>query len=122
LCISGRARADVDGIFNWLVARSVSGAVSWYAAFIRTADNIRNAPESFGQAPEAHSLARNLRQQFSRPAAAGAIALFSKSMRTKPQFFAIVARAKPHCADVTFPSSNTQWRDAVRLSQTVTHL
>src|SRR5438128_6649059 len=29
------ARTDVDDIFNWLVHRSVRGAISWYLAFGR---------------------------------------------------------------------------------------
>jgi plasmid stabilization system protein ParE len=57
-----RARADVDAIFNWLVGRSLQGAVSWYLAFHQAIDRIASAAESYGEAPEAHPLNRQLRQ------------------------------------------------------------
>ncbi len=64
LHILERARADVDEIFNWLVRRSVSGAISWYLAFGRAIDRIGAAPESLAQAPESLRLNRDLRQTF----------------------------------------------------------
>ena len=57
-----RARADVDDIFNWLVGRSIQGAVSRYLAFGQTVDQIRASPESFAAAPESLPLGRELRQ------------------------------------------------------------
>jgi plasmid stabilization system protein ParE len=57
-----RARTDVDGIFNWLVPRSVQGAISWYLAFRRAIDKIGEWPESFAEAAESHRLGVQLRQ------------------------------------------------------------
>jgi plasmid stabilization system protein ParE len=62
LRIVERARSDVDDIFNWLVHRSVKGAISWYMAFRHTLDNIALSPESFAVAAEAHVLGRPIRQ------------------------------------------------------------
>jgi len=62
LRILARARTDVEDIFNWLVVRSATGAVSWYAAFVRTMEKMRSDPESYGLAPESHVLRRELRQ------------------------------------------------------------
>jgi plasmid stabilization system protein ParE len=62
LRILERATSDVDAIFNWLVPRSVQGAISWYLAFRRSADKIAEAPQSFARAPEADRLSRDLRQ------------------------------------------------------------
>jgi plasmid stabilization system protein ParE len=52
LRIVERARSDVDHIFNWLVHRSIQGAISWYLAFYRMAEEIASSPESFAEAPE----------------------------------------------------------------------
>jgi plasmid stabilization system protein ParE len=52
----------VDGIFNWLVHRSVRGAISWYLAFGRAVEKIAASPEIFAEAPESRPLARQLRQ------------------------------------------------------------
>jgi plasmid stabilization system protein ParE len=57
-----RARSDVEDIFNWLVHRSVQGAISWYLAFRRAIDNLASAPESHAEAAESHPLGRQLRQ------------------------------------------------------------
>ena len=62
LRILERATSDVDAIFNWLVPRSVQGAIAWYLAFGRSVDKVAEAPESFAQAPEADRLSRYLRQ------------------------------------------------------------
>jgi len=62
LRILERARADVDDIFDWIVQRSVQGAVSWYLAFRRAIARIELAPESFAEAAEAHALQRPLRE------------------------------------------------------------
>ena len=62
LRIVERARSDVDDIFNWLVQRSVQGAIAWYLAFRRAIEKIATSPESFAEAPESHSLSRPLRQ------------------------------------------------------------
>jgi plasmid stabilization system protein ParE len=62
LRILERARADVDDIFDWIVHRSVQGAVSWYLAFRRAIAKIELAPESFAEAAEAHALQRPLRE------------------------------------------------------------
>jgi plasmid stabilization system protein ParE len=61
LHILGRAQADVDDIFNWLVHRSVQGAISWYFAFGRAVEGIAASPETFGEAPESGLLGRELR-------------------------------------------------------------
>ncbi len=62
LRIIERARSDVDDIFNWLVHRSVKGAISWYLALHRAIDKIAASPEVFADAAESHSLSRQLRQ------------------------------------------------------------
>jgi plasmid stabilization system protein ParE len=62
LRIVQRAQTDVDDIFNWLVPRSILGAVSWYVAFGLAAEQIRATPESYPEALEAHALRRDLRQ------------------------------------------------------------
>ncbi len=62
LRILERARADVGEIFNWLARRSVRGAVTWYLAFRHAVAKIAASPESLGEAPEAASLGRPLRQ------------------------------------------------------------
>ena len=58
------ARRDVDDIFNWLVHRSVRGAISWYLAFGRAVDKVAASPEIFAEAPESGPLCRPLRQSF----------------------------------------------------------
>lgn len=62
--ISEEAKADVDGIFAWLVRRSVRGAVSWYLAFRRALDQIQESPESFGEVAEVASFGPSYRQAF----------------------------------------------------------
>ena len=62
LRIVERARSDVDHIFNWLVHRSIQGALSWYLAFYRMVEEIVSSPESLAEAPESHPLRRPLRQ------------------------------------------------------------
>jgi plasmid stabilization system protein ParE len=62
LRILERARADVDTLFDWLVHRSVRGAISWYFAFGRAVERIAAAPESYPDAPESGLLGRRLRQ------------------------------------------------------------
>ena len=64
LRIVERARTDVDEIFNWLVHRSVRGAISWYFAFSRAVERIAESPEVFAEAPESGPLGRRLRQAF----------------------------------------------------------
>ena len=56
------ARTDVDDIFNWLVHRSVRGAISWYLAFGRAVKKVAASPEIFAEAPESGLLRRPLRQ------------------------------------------------------------
>jgi len=62
LRIIQRARADVDDIFNWLVRRSIQGAIAWYFAFNRASNQILLSPETFAPAPESLPLRRELRQ------------------------------------------------------------
>ena len=62
LRIVERARSDVDEIFNWLVHRSVQGAISWSSAFRHALEKIAWSPESFAEAAESHPLGRQLRQ------------------------------------------------------------
>jgi plasmid stabilization system protein ParE len=64
LRILGRAQTDVDEIFNWLVGRSLQGAIAWYMAFRRAVEQVALGPESFPEAPESQRLARQLRQAF----------------------------------------------------------
>ena len=60
--IVDRAGSDVDAIFNWLVHRSVQGAIAWYLAFGHAVEKIASSPEIFAEAVESHSLGRQLRQ------------------------------------------------------------
>lgn len=62
LRIVERARSDVDDIFNWLVHRSVQGAISWYLAFHQAVERIASSPEGFAEAAESQPLGRQLRQ------------------------------------------------------------
>jgi plasmid stabilization system protein ParE len=62
LRIVALARTDVERIFDWLVHRSVRGAVAWYLAFLESVDRITHQPEMFGEAPESIPLRRQLRQ------------------------------------------------------------
>jgi len=62
LRIVERARSDVDGIFDWLVQRSVQGAISWYLAFRHAIHTIASSPEIYTEAAESHPLGRQLRQ------------------------------------------------------------
>jgi hypothetical protein len=52
----------VDSILNWLVQRSVRGAISWYVAFRQAVEKISSSPESLAEAPESQRLGRQLRQ------------------------------------------------------------
>ena len=62
LRVASRARADVDHIFDWLVHRSVRGAIAWYLALGGAVGQIAASPESFAEAPEAVPLGLPLRQ------------------------------------------------------------
>ena len=62
LRIVERARSDVDAIYNWLVHRSVRGAIAWYLAFRRALVLIASSPEGFPEAAESRPLGRQLRQ------------------------------------------------------------
>jgi plasmid stabilization system protein ParE len=62
LRIVERARSDMDEIFNWLVHRSVQGAISWYLAFRHAVEKIASSPENFAEAAESHPLGCQLRQ------------------------------------------------------------
>jgi plasmid stabilization system protein ParE len=62
LRILARARADVEGIFIYLVRRSPQGAIAWYLAYGRAVEGIGSDPESFALAPEADRLQRAIRQ------------------------------------------------------------
>jgi len=87
LHIARRATADVEEIFNWLAVRAVSGAVSWYFAFDRAADKVREKPEQFALAPESQKLGRDLRQALFKTLAGGAIASsFSSTKKRSPSF------------------------------------
>ena len=62
LRIVERARSDVDDIFNWLMNRSVQGAISWYLTFRQALENLALSPESSPVAAESQPLERQLRQ------------------------------------------------------------
>jgi plasmid stabilization system protein ParE len=64
LRIVQRARTDADDIFNWLVRRSIRGAISWYLAFGQAIGKIQAAPESYARAPESQPPNCELRQAF----------------------------------------------------------
>ena len=67
LRVVSRARADVDHIFDWLVHRSVRGAIAWYLALRGAVDQIAASPESFAEAPEAVPLDLPLAVAFQGP-------------------------------------------------------
>jgi plasmid stabilization system protein ParE len=64
LRILQRAQNDVDEIFNWLVRRSIRGAISWYVAFGHAIGRIQESPENYSRAPEGEILHSELRQAF----------------------------------------------------------
>ncbi len=64
LRILQQAQNDVDDIFNWLVRRSIRGAISWYLAFGQAIGRIQEAPENYSRAPESEILHCELRQAF----------------------------------------------------------
>jgi hypothetical protein len=76
LRILERARTDVDDIFNWLVRRSVRGAIAWDLAFGRAVEQIAASPESFAKAPSPLLWVAHCVNPCSRPGAGGAIASF----------------------------------------------
>jgi plasmid stabilization system protein ParE len=64
--ILGRARSDVESIYEWFSKRSPFGAVAWYAAFWDATQKLRTDPESCGMAPEAEIVGIPLRQSIFR--------------------------------------------------------
>ena len=66
LRILQRAQNDVDEIFNWLVRRSIRGAISWYMAFGQAIGRMQESPENYSHAPESEILHCEFRQAFFR--------------------------------------------------------
>ena len=64
LRILERASADVDEVFNWLVHRSVEGAIFWFMAFKKAVTRVASTGETLGSAPESVRFKRDLRQAF----------------------------------------------------------
>src|SRR5258708_4101388 len=62
LRILERARTDVDSMFDWLVHRSVRGAISLYFAFGRAVAKIAASPDTHAEAPESRPFGRQLHQ------------------------------------------------------------
>src|SRR5271166_5545073 len=62
LRIIERARWDVDEIFNWLVKRSIRGAIAWYLAFRRATADVAASPEIYAEAPESSVLGCRISQ------------------------------------------------------------
>jgi len=62
LRILQRAQADVDAIFDWLVPRSLQGAIAWYLSLRRAVEQIALTPERFPLARESHLLGREIHE------------------------------------------------------------
>lgn len=96
LRILERARIDVDVIFDWLVHRSVRGAISWYLAFGRAARKIADSPESFAEAPESGPLGYPLRHAFFKTRRGRSTGLFSSTPIPGSSFCESVALVNRH--------------------------
>ena len=57
-----RAERDVDGILEFLVARSVQGTIDWDQAFQTALDSVKRDPLRFALAPESLRYDREIRQ------------------------------------------------------------
>jgi plasmid stabilization system protein ParE len=64
--ILGRARSDVESIYEWISKQSPSGAAAWYAAFWDATQKLSTDPESCGLAPEAEIVGIPLHQSIFR--------------------------------------------------------
>jgi plasmid stabilization system protein ParE len=60
------AQADVDHIFEWLNERSPAGAISWYAAFCKAINELRQNAARFPLATESEALKVEIREQLFR--------------------------------------------------------
>lgn len=58
------AWSDADRIFDWLVARSSTGATRWYSAFLDAASDLAVTPLRHGVAPESDELGYVVRNRF----------------------------------------------------------
>jgi plasmid stabilization system protein ParE len=64
--LGGRARADVDHIYNWINARSPQGAIRWYAAFLDAASKLSIEPARHPKALDCEHLSEEIRECFFR--------------------------------------------------------
>jgi plasmid stabilization system protein ParE len=62
--VLGRAQADADEIYLWLLKRSPAGAYNWYAALSHRLSQLADLAGNCSQAPEAKKLNIDLRQAF----------------------------------------------------------
>jgi plasmid stabilization system protein ParE len=62
--VLGRAEADADDIYLWLLKRSPAGATAWYRALKDCLEQLRDSAETCSLAPEAAKVGVNLRQTF----------------------------------------------------------
>ncbi|HMO15650.1 MAG TPA: type II toxin-antitoxin system RelE/ParE family toxin [Pirellulaceae bacterium] len=62
ISVMPRAERDIEAIFSWLLDRSPTGARNWLAALDDALERMSLDPLSFGLAPEAQTVARELRQ------------------------------------------------------------
>ena len=60
------ARRDVAHIYDWIAARSQSGAGRWYSAFLDAASSLNVTHESCSVAAEDEEIGRGIRQRFFR--------------------------------------------------------
>jgi plasmid stabilization system protein ParE len=58
------AKADVDNIFGWLLARSAKGAFNWYSALTARLDRLSYNASGCAVAREARRLKRDLRETY----------------------------------------------------------
>ena len=58
------AKADVDAIYVWLLARSAKGAFNWYSALSARLEKLAYDASGCAVAREAHRLKRDLRETY----------------------------------------------------------
>jgi plasmid stabilization system protein ParE len=66
--VSPRAERDAQAIFDWIRARSVDGAIQWWAAFEDVQATLATSAEAFSVAPESPLFKHNVRQKLFKTA------------------------------------------------------
>jgi hypothetical protein len=94
LRIVQRAQTDVDDIFNWLAARSVSGAVSWYALSSTPLNKSEPRRRVMHKRRNRRCSGANFDKHFSKRAAAGVIASYFKWTKSKSSYSESAGRGR----------------------------